>query len=175
MIWEKLKTDIKNVLKPTKAIVWKNILNHEKTSSQDSRQYRKAEEYIGWNGGLKTIHGIILERYFFQSITFLFLNWRLTMVVFCFVKLSNRNNTFFSSFFFQLRHIRNKNKIHVHGQDVANPVTSFDQLKEEFNLHPRILENIQKSNYTSPTPIQMQAIPVMMQVYLLMCSLINHF
>lgn len=62
-----------------------------------------------------------------------------------------------------LRHIRNKNKIHVHGQDVANPVTSFNQLKEEFNLHPRILENIQKSNYTSPTPIQMQAIPVMMQ------------
>ncbi|XP_029638074.1 probable ATP-dependent RNA helicase DDX52 [Octopus sinensis] len=58
--------------------------------------------------------------------------------------------------------IRKKNKIHVHGFDAPPPVTDFEQLKN-FSIHPRLLENAKKVEYTKPTPIQMQAIPVMMR------------
>ncbi|KAK6473271.1 putative ATP-dependent RNA helicase DDX52 [Huso huso] len=58
--------------------------------------------------------------------------------------------------------IRHKHKIYTHGSDVPDPVTSFEQLQEEYKIHPRIIHNIKEAGFQGPTPIQMQAIPVML-------------
>ncbi|RXM92124.1 putative ATP-dependent RNA helicase DDX52 [Acipenser ruthenus] len=60
--------------------------------------------------------------------------------------------------------IRHKHKIYTHGSDVPDPVTSFEQLQEEYKIHPRIIHNIKEAGFQGPTPIQMQAIPVMLHV-----------
>ncbi|XP_071945364.1 probable ATP-dependent RNA helicase DDX52 [Antedon mediterranea] len=57
---------------------------------------------------------------------------------------------------------RKRNKIHFEGTDVPDPVTNFQQLQEEYKVHNDILSNIHKAGYESPTPIQMQAIPLML-------------
>ena len=65
---------------------------------------------------------------------------------------------------FQINHIRNINRVHVYGTDIPPPVLSFEQLAEEYNLHKQIVKNIASMGYSTPTPIQMQAIPAMLQV-----------
>ncbi|XP_052766131.1 probable ATP-dependent RNA helicase DDX52 [Mya arenaria] len=62
----------------------------------------------------------------------------------------------------QINHVRNVNRIHVYGTDVPEPAESFDELKSRYNINARIIENIQGVGYTSPTPIQMQAVPAML-------------
>ncbi|KAG0321630.1 hypothetical protein BGZ97_010725 [Linnemannia gamsii] len=53
------------------------------------------------------------------------------------------------------------------GPEVVNPLRSFDEAK----LHPTILENIQRMGYQEPTPIQRNAIPILMKNYdLLACA-----
>ena len=63
----------------------------------------------------------------------------------------------------QLSHVRNQHHIHVHGTDIPNPVTSFQQLQEEYKVHPQLMKNVAAMGFNDPTPIQMQAMPVMMQ------------
>lgn len=46
------------------------------------------------------------------------------------------------------------------GRHVPNPVASFNELSVGSDL----LENVKSCGYTNPTPIQMQAIPIMLQV-----------
>lgn len=62
----------------------------------------------------------------------------------------------------KINHIRNKNRIHCFGQDPPNPCTSFDQLATTYGLNPQIVKNIASIGYTQPTPIQIQAIPAML-------------
>lgn len=62
----------------------------------------------------------------------------------------------------KINHIRNKNRIHCFGQDPPNPCTSFEQLAATYGLNPQIIKNIASIGYTQPTPIQIQAIPAMM-------------
>uniref|UniRef100_A0A4W4GQ43 ATP-dependent RNA helicase n=1 Tax=Electrophorus electricus TaxID=8005 RepID=A0A4W4GQ43_ELEEL len=59
----------------------------------------------------------------------------------------------------QLRH---KNRINVHGTDVPDPLSTFEELRQEYELDPRIIQNIKAAGFQTPTPIQMQAIPLMM-------------
>ncbi|KAK1788052.1 hypothetical protein P4O66_016531 [Electrophorus voltai] len=59
----------------------------------------------------------------------------------------------------QLRH---KNRINVHGSDVPDPLSTFEELRQEYELDPRIIQNIKAAGFQTPTPIQMQAIPLMM-------------
>lgn len=56
------------------------------------------------------------------------------------------------------------NHVHVHGTDIPDPVETFEQLKIEYKIHPRIIENIETVGYIKPTPIQVQAMPVMLHV-----------
>ncbi|KAJ9590059.1 hypothetical protein L9F63_016821, partial [Diploptera punctata] len=63
----------------------------------------------------------------------------------------------------QVRHFRNLNRISVIGSAVPPPVDSFQKLQEDFNISPTLLQNVLASGYTEPTPIQMQAIPIMLQ------------
>lgn len=52
----------------------------------------------------------------------------------------------------------------MHGSDLPDPVCTFDELKSEYNLNACILQNLKDAGLCSPTPIQMQAIPLMMHV-----------
>lgn len=61
----------------------------------------------------------------------------------------------------QLNHVRNQNHIHVTGEDIPDPLETFAQLVADYKLREDILNNIMNMGYTTPTPIQMQAIPVM--------------
>ncbi|KAM9002717.1 probable ATP-dependent RNA helicase DDX52 isoform X2 [Sarcophilus harrisii] len=58
--------------------------------------------------------------------------------------------------------LRNKHKIHIQGTDLPEPITSFQQLDQEYKIHSRLLQNILDAGFQTPTPIQMQAIPVML-------------
>ncbi|KAJ1185525.1 hypothetical protein NDU88_002317 [Pleurodeles waltl] len=62
----------------------------------------------------------------------------------------------------KINHFRNKHKIYVQGTDIPEPVTTFDQMHEEYKIHDRILKNIQEAGFQVPTPIQMQAVPIML-------------
>ncbi|XP_051491919.1 probable ATP-dependent RNA helicase DDX52 [Apus apus] len=62
----------------------------------------------------------------------------------------------------KINRFRNQHKINVQGTDLPDPIATFDQLQKEYNIHPKIMENIQAAGFRVPTPIQMQAIPVML-------------
>ncbi|KAM6907532.1 putative ATP-dependent RNA helicase DDX52 [Xenentodon cancila] len=62
----------------------------------------------------------------------------------------------------KINSIRSQHRINVHGCDVPDPVCTFEELKPEYCLNPRVLQNLADAGLNSPTPIQMQAIPLMM-------------
>ncbi|XP_051534011.1 probable ATP-dependent RNA helicase DDX52 [Myxocyprinus asiaticus] len=62
----------------------------------------------------------------------------------------------------KINRIRHKNRINVHGEDIPDPVCSFEELQNEYDLDPRVIQNIKAAGFQTPTPIQMQAIPLMM-------------
>ncbi|KAL6098626.1 ddx52 [Pungitius sinensis] len=62
----------------------------------------------------------------------------------------------------KVNRIRSQHHINVHGCDVPDPVCTFEDLQAEYSLNPRILQNLKDAGLTSPTPVQMQAIPLMM-------------
>ena len=50
------------------------------------------------------------------------------------------------------------------GNNVPAPVETFQELTNRYNVSQTIINNLTSSGYTEPTPIQMQAIPIMLQV-----------
>ncbi|XP_035482825.1 probable ATP-dependent RNA helicase DDX52 [Scophthalmus maximus] len=62
----------------------------------------------------------------------------------------------------KVNRVRSQHRINVHGCDVPDPVCTFEELQSEYRLHPRALQNLKDAGLNSPTPIQMQAIPLMM-------------
>ncbi|CAL8364810.1 unnamed protein product [Lota lota] len=62
----------------------------------------------------------------------------------------------------KVNRIRNQNRIYVHGSDIPDPVCTFEELQTEYRLNPRVLQNLKEAGLSSPTPIQMQAVPLMM-------------
>eukprot|EP00057_Strongylocentrotus_purpuratus_P013182 XP_011667656.1 PREDICTED: probable ATP-dependent RNA helicase DDX52 [Strongylocentrotus purpuratus] len=62
----------------------------------------------------------------------------------------------------KIKVIRKRNRIHVQGEDIPDPVETFEELQEEYGLHDDIIQNIMRVGYAAPTPIQMQAIPVLL-------------
>ncbi|XP_030602359.1 putative ATP-dependent RNA helicase DDX52 [Archocentrus centrarchus] len=71
----------------------------------------------------------------------------------------------------KVNRIRAQHRINVHGCDIPDPVCTFEELQSEYHLNPRVLQNLRDAGLSSPTPIQMQAIPLMMHVReLLACA-----
>uniref|UniRef100_A0A1A8H1J6 Probable ATP-dependent RNA helicase DDX52 n=1 Tax=Nothobranchius korthausae TaxID=1143690 RepID=A0A1A8H1J6_9TELE len=62
----------------------------------------------------------------------------------------------------KVNRIRTEHRINVHGCDVPDPVCTFEELQSEYRLNPCILQNLKDAGLNAPTPIQMQAIPLMM-------------
>ena len=63
----------------------------------------------------------------------------------------------------EINEFRNKLSIKVKGQGVPAPATSFDEMQISGGFRNTILTNIEKSDWKEPTPIQMQAIPALLQ------------
>ncbi|ORY99133.1 P-loop containing nucleoside triphosphate hydrolase protein [Syncephalastrum racemosum] len=60
--------------------------------------------------------------------------------------------------------LRKKLRIKCTGTDVPHPFATFTDLsKSPYDLLPALYENLKKSEYTKPTAIQMQAIPIIMK------------
>ena len=67
----------------------------------------------------------------------------------------------FYSFYLKVNRIRNSNKIHIWGSDISDPVENFGDIPGISNV---LLGNISGLGYFLPTAVQMQAIPIMLQV-----------
>ncbi|KAL2914623.1 RNA-dependent ATPase rok1 [Polyrhizophydium stewartii] len=57
---------------------------------------------------------------------------------------------------------RKQNNIKVYGTDVPFPFQSFSELCNRFSLRSYLRRNLLESDYVKPTPIQMQAMPIML-------------
>ncbi|XP_068600828.1 probable ATP-dependent RNA helicase DDX52 [Brachionichthys hirsutus] len=62
----------------------------------------------------------------------------------------------------KVNRVRARHRINVHGCDLPDPVCSFEELQSEYRLDPRVLRNLADAGLSSPTAVQMQAIPLMM-------------
>ena len=61
----------------------------------------------------------------------------------------------------KINQFRNFHRIHVKGDDIPDPVDSWDKLRLNYGVTEDVL-NVLKSQYNQPTPVQMQAIPLML-------------
>ncbi|KAI9091816.1 putative ROK1-ATP-dependent RNA helicase [Phlyctochytrium arcticum] len=57
---------------------------------------------------------------------------------------------------------RKQHKIRIYGTDIPNPLQSFAELRPRFSLRPFLARNLIEHEYTTPTPIQLQAIPILL-------------
>lgn len=75
--------------------------------------------------------------------------------------------------------MRNKYHIHVKGSNPPDPIETFEEMKNKFDIDPQVFDNLYSCGYSVPTPIQMQAIPVMANVRVsfihLLMPVINDF
>jgi ATP-dependent RNA helicase DDX52/ROK1 len=67
----------------------------------------------------------------------------------------------------RINHIRNLNRININGNDVPDPIESFEQLKTQKQwadetIPDKIVENFLSFGFSQPTPVQMQSMPVML-------------
>lgn len=74
----------------------------------------------------------------------------------------------------QLSLFRSHLKIKVYGTDIPNPFRSFSGLAKQYKLEPYLERNILASGFKKPTPIQMQAIPIILHVRFLGDSLLSY-
>ncbi|MEE6469435.1 hypothetical protein FKM82_008621 [Ascaphus truei] len=62
----------------------------------------------------------------------------------------------------KINNFRNKHKIYIQGTDIPEPIATFEQLQQEYKIHPRMMQNVREAGFQTPTPIQMQAVPIML-------------
>jgi len=60
----------------------------------------------------------------------------------------------------QMNQFRNANNIHVNGTDIPEPINDWSKLVDKYQMSEKVISSIP---YNSPTPIQMQAIPLMLE------------
>ncbi|KAJ3027323.1 RNA-dependent ATPase rok1 [Rhizophlyctis rosea] len=57
---------------------------------------------------------------------------------------------------------RKENRIRIYGTDVPHPLRTFGELPERFKLRTYLRRNLKEAGYSDPTPIQKQAVPIML-------------
>ncbi|MEE6469434.1 hypothetical protein FKM82_008621 [Ascaphus truei] len=65
----------------------------------------------------------------------------------------------------KINNFRNKHKIYIQGTDIPEPIATFEQLQQEYKIHPRMMQNVREAGFQTPTPIQMQAVPIMLHTH----------
>ncbi|EDV19769.1 uncharacterized protein TRIADDRAFT_33010, partial [Trichoplax adhaerens] len=63
---------------------------------------------------------------------------------------------------YQANLIRHENSIFVHGPDIPDPITNFEELRKTYGARSYLLDNLAKYGYRKPTPVQMQSIPIIL-------------
>jgi len=56
------------------------------------------------------------------------------------------------------------NRISITGNHVPRLILEFNELKTNYQVSENLLNNMKNSGYLYPTPIQMQAMPIMLEV-----------
>lgn len=59
--------------------------------------------------------------------------------------------------------LRKKYKIKVDGTDVPFPVENFGALINKYKLNSKLIDQLAKKGFQQPTPVQMQAIPSLLE------------
>ncbi|KAI9590402.1 DExD-box helicase 52 [Glossina fuscipes fuscipes] len=59
--------------------------------------------------------------------------------------------------------LRKENQITVLGKNIPPPFTTFEELHTTYNVSKNLVRNLMNCNYSQPTPIQMQAITIMLK------------
>ena len=62
----------------------------------------------------------------------------------------------------KINRFRKINHIHIKGSDISDPVDSWDKFRQNYGVTDDLLD-ILKSQFPSPTPVQMQTIPLMLE------------
>ncbi|RUS23508.1 P-loop containing nucleoside triphosphate hydrolase protein, partial [Jimgerdemannia flammicorona] len=57
---------------------------------------------------------------------------------------------------------RKQQRIRVYGTDVPNPFRTFDDLASRYEIRAYLRQNLTNAGYDMPTPIQMQAVPIIL-------------
>ncbi|XP_054012937.1 probable ATP-dependent RNA helicase DDX52 isoform X2 [Hylaeus anthracinus] len=63
----------------------------------------------------------------------------------------------------KINQFRNQHCISVTGSRVPEPISNFMDLSTMYHVSERLINNVMNCGYVNPTPIQMQAMPVMLQ------------
>jgi len=63
----------------------------------------------------------------------------------------------------KINHFKNQNGIKAWGGDVPDPIDTFDKLQTDYNVNEILVNNLKAQGFSSPTPIQMQAWPLMLK------------
>jgi len=63
----------------------------------------------------------------------------------------------------RIAHLRNVNNISANGSNIPPPSETFEELYSRYHLSDQLQKNIHDCGYETPTPIQMQAIPCMLE------------
>ncbi|RIB25898.1 P-loop containing nucleoside triphosphate hydrolase protein [Gigaspora rosea] len=61
-----------------------------------------------------------------------------------------------------VKKFRKRYRIRVYGTDIPNPFHSFSDLHNKYEFQPYLCKNLDSAGYKQPTPIQMQAIPIIL-------------
>lgn len=73
-------------------------------------------------------------------------------------------NIIFEQNFFQLNRFRKQHRIFVSGADIPDPCSSFAEMQKRYKIPERLMQNLQASRYEIPTAIQMQSVPLLLEV-----------
>ncbi|XP_076248949.1 DExD-box helicase 52 isoform X2 [Calliopsis andreniformis] len=63
----------------------------------------------------------------------------------------------------KINQFRNQHRISVTGNRVVEPISKFIELSTVYHVPEQLINNVMNCGYVHPTPIQMQAMPVMLQ------------
>lgn len=64
----------------------------------------------------------------------------------------------------EAKDFRKQHRIKVYGTDVPNPFRTFEDLASPaYNLSATLYKNLMTAKYNTPTPVQMQSIPIMLK------------
>lgn len=56
-----------------------------------------------------------------------------------------------------------KHRVTAKGSDVPEPIVSFEDLRERYQVSPRLLSNLSENSYKHPTGIQAHGIPILLE------------
>ncbi|EFN79685.1 Probable ATP-dependent RNA helicase DDX52, partial [Harpegnathos saltator] len=62
-----------------------------------------------------------------------------------------------------INHLRNQNRISVTGNRVPELITDFEELKTKYQISENLMNNMKACDYICPTPVQMQAMPILLE------------